>query len=126
MGRNTSVTLGDHFNKFVTEQIDSGRFETASEVMRAGLRLLEEREEKVAALNAALQAGEDSGFTQFDVHEFLDLLAAQPGAGRPIDEVRPGYRRARHGSHLIFYRQVEDGVEIVRVLHQQMDPTLHL
>lgn len=83
MGRNTSVTLGDHFNKFVTEQIDSGRFETASEVMRAGLRLLEEREEKVAALNAAIQAGEDSGFTQFDVHEFLDRAK---GSGGRLDQ----------------------------------------
>lgn len=72
MGRNTSVTLGDHYNKFVTEQIASGKFETASEVMRAGLRLLEEREEKTAALNAALKAGEDSGFHEFDVRGLLD------------------------------------------------------
>lgn len=74
---------------------------------------------------------EEWGETQADayIESFagkFSLLASLPGAGRSIDEVRPGYRRARHGSHLIFSRQVEDGVEIVRVLHQQMDPTLHL
>ncbi|WP_066530367.1 type II toxin-antitoxin system ParD family antitoxin [Corynebacterium bouchesdurhonense] len=72
MARNTSVTLGDHYHQFVSDQIASGRFETASEVMRAGLRLLEERDQKMAALNAALKAGEESGFREFDVHEFLN------------------------------------------------------
>lgn len=72
MGRNTSVTLGDHYNQFVADQIESGRFETASEVLRAGLRLLEERTEKVSALNAALIAGEESGYKEFEVGAFLD------------------------------------------------------
>lgn len=54
------------------------------------------------------------------------LLATQPGAGRAIDGVRPGYRRAQLGSHLIFYRQVPGGIEIARILHEHMDPALHL
>lgn len=61
MKRNTSVTLSEHFQGFVAAQIASGRFDNASEVIRAGLRLLEEREQEVEALRAALVAGEQSG-----------------------------------------------------------------
>lgn len=61
MARNTSITLGDHFDGFVREQIESGRYGNASEVMRAGLRLLEEHEAKVRALREALIQGEESG-----------------------------------------------------------------
>ncbi|MCP1388354.1 type II toxin-antitoxin system ParD family antitoxin [Corynebacterium sp. TA-R-1] len=71
MARNTSVTLGDHYSNFVADQVASGKFETSSEVLRAGLRLLEERTEKIAALNSALEAGEQSGFHEFNVDEFL-------------------------------------------------------
>ncbi|WP_066530359.1 type II toxin-antitoxin system RelE/ParE family toxin [Corynebacterium bouchesdurhonense] len=56
----------------------------------------------------------------------FSLLAAQPGAGHSIDEVRPDYRRSRQGSHLIFYRPKRDGIEVIRILHEKMDPTLHL
>ncbi len=61
MARSTSVTLGDHFDSFVRGQIEAGRYGNASEVMRAGLRLLEEHEAKVRALRAALIEGEQSG-----------------------------------------------------------------
>lgn len=61
MGRNTSITLGDHFASFVDEQIQAGRYESTSEVVRAGLRLLEEHEAKVKALQNALIEGEQSG-----------------------------------------------------------------
>ncbi len=61
MSRNTSVTLGEHFDGFITKQIDSGRFESKSEVVRAAMRLLEEHEQKVSALRQALVEGETSG-----------------------------------------------------------------
>jgi antitoxin ParD1/3/4 len=59
--RNTSIALNSHFLGFIDTQVQSGRYETASDVMRAGLRLLEEREAKVRALEAALIEGEQSG-----------------------------------------------------------------
>ncbi len=61
MAKNTSITLGDHFEGFIDRQIESGRFGSASEVIRASLRLLEEREQKIGALRQALIAGEVSG-----------------------------------------------------------------
>ncbi len=70
MAKNTSITLGDHFEGFIDKQIESGRYGSASEVIRASLRLLEEREQKIGALRQALIAGEDSG----DIGE-LDMSA---------------------------------------------------
>lgn len=64
MPRNTSVSLGDHFMHFVGEQVQTGRYGSASDVIRAGLRLLEEHEAKVAALRGALIEGEQSGEPQ--------------------------------------------------------------
>ncbi|MCW6506659.1 type II toxin-antitoxin system ParD family antitoxin [Lichenifustis flavocetrariae] len=61
MARNTSVSLGDHFASFIDHQVQTGRYGSASDVVRAGLRLLEEHEAKVKALQAALIAGEESG-----------------------------------------------------------------
>lgn len=60
MARNTSVTLGDHFDQFVLEKINEGRFQSVSDVVRAGLRKLEEDEARLQALRQKLQAGEDS------------------------------------------------------------------
>jgi len=60
MARNTSVTLGEHFDKFVSEKINAGRFQSVSEVVRAGLRKLEEDETKLQVLREKLQASEDS------------------------------------------------------------------
>jgi antitoxin ParD1/3/4 len=72
MGRNTSITLGDHFLHFVDEQVQSGRYGSASDVVRAGLRLLEERETHLEALRAALIEGETSGpATPLDLEKFL-------------------------------------------------------
>jgi len=70
--RNTSISLGDHFSDFIGAQVDTGRYNSASDVVRAGLRLLEEHEAKVKALQDALIAGEQSGeATPFDFDAFI-------------------------------------------------------
>ena len=61
MGRNTSVILGDHFDEFIKSEIDSGRFKSASEIIRSGLRLLEDEKHKIRVINEALAVGELSG-----------------------------------------------------------------
>ena len=72
MGRVTSFSLGDHFAKFVEAQVSEGRYDNASDVMRAALRLLEEREARLKALRAALIDGEASGpSTPFDFEAFI-------------------------------------------------------
>lgn len=72
MARNTSISLGDHFASFIDRQVASGRYGSASDVVRAGLRLLEEHEAKIAALRNALIEGERSGpVAELDVEGFL-------------------------------------------------------
>ena len=71
MAKNTSMSLGDHFATFIDNQVQAGRYGSASDVVRAGLRLLEEHEAKVKALQDALVSGEQSGEPQpFDFDEF--------------------------------------------------------
>lgn len=71
MPRNTSVTLGTHFSSFISDQVQAGRYGSTSDVVRAGLRLLEEHEAKVKALQDALIAGENSGEPRpFDFEAF--------------------------------------------------------
>ena len=78
MSKNTSFALGEHFASFVDSQLATGRYGSASEVVRAGLRLLEEQETKLAALRAALELGEASGAsTPFDFDAFIDRQRAQ-------------------------------------------------
>ncbi len=78
MGRNTSMALGDHFENFVDERISEGRFKNASEVIRAGLRLLEDEENKIKILKEALQVGIDSGVVKdFDPKKHLEMLKAK-------------------------------------------------
>ncbi len=79
MSKNTSVSLGEHFTGFIDRQITLGRFGSASEVLRAGLRLLEERETKLEALRAALIEGEQSGSEAFDFDDFLARKNAARG-----------------------------------------------
>jgi antitoxin ParD1/3/4 len=75
MPRNTSVTLGEHFDKFVADKISEGRFQSVSEIVRAGLRKLEEDETKLAALRRKLQAGENSPVVEnFEGEDFLSRL----------------------------------------------------
>lgn len=61
MARNTSFILGPHFDAFVRAQVESGRYANATDVIRSGLRLLEEHEHQIGALRAALVEGEQSG-----------------------------------------------------------------
>lgn len=74
MQKNTSVTLGEHFETFIARQIDAGRFASASEAIRAGLRLLEEHEIKLQALRHALQEGENSGLADYSLSGLLQEL----------------------------------------------------
>ena len=77
MNRNTSISLGSYFDSFIQNRISEGRFKNASEVVRAGLRLLEEEENKVIALREAIQAGIDSGIAHdFDPKSHLEKLKA--------------------------------------------------
>ena len=78
MVRNTSVSLGDHFAGFIDAQVRTGRYGSASDVVRAGLRLLEEHEAKVKALQDALITGEESGPpAPFDNKAFLKRMRAK-------------------------------------------------
>ncbi len=74
MAKNTSITLGEHFDGFITGQVKSGRFGSASEVVRAGLRLLENTETKLETLRHMLNEGEQSGITDYDYDEFIAEL----------------------------------------------------
>ena len=72
MGKNTSFSLGDHFTNFIDEKVEQGRYGSASDVVRAGLRLLEEEEAKLTALRAAIDEGDASGpATPFDFDAFV-------------------------------------------------------
>lgn len=78
MGRNTSVSLGDYFENFVDGRITEGRFKNASEVIRAGLRMLEEEENKITALKKAINEGIDSGIANnFNPKQHLESLKAK-------------------------------------------------
>jgi antitoxin ParD1/3/4 len=75
MGKNTSISLGPHFEEFISNRLKSGNYKNVSEVVRAGLRLLEERENNIELVRQALQEGVDSGFVNnFDPDEFLKEL----------------------------------------------------
>jgi antitoxin ParD1/3/4 len=81
MNKNTSFSLGEHFADFVETQVARGRYGSASEVVRAGLRLLEDQEAQLAALRAALVEGETSGpSTPFDFDAFVTRKRAGAGS----------------------------------------------
>jgi len=73
--KNTSISLGNYFDQFISSQVSTGRYKNVSEVVRAGLRLLEDEENKVIALSAAIQKGLDSPLVEnFDFKENLKKL----------------------------------------------------
>lgn len=75
MAKNTSILLGDYFENFISQQIKSGKFSSASEVVRAALRMFEYEESKKSELINELKKGEKSGFVEnFDSKEFLKNL----------------------------------------------------
>jgi antitoxin ParD1/3/4 len=74
MQKNTSVTLGKHYENFISQQVLQGRFCSASETIRAGLRLLEERETKLSLLRRALVEGEESGTADYSLESLLSEL----------------------------------------------------
>jgi len=79
MARNTSISLGGHFDEFISQQLLDGRYGSASEVVRAALRLLEEREDKLRALRTALGEGEESGFDSYSLASVISELDENPG-----------------------------------------------
>ncbi len=76
--KNTSVSLGNYFDQFVQAQVSTGRYKNVSEVIRAGLRLLENEESKTIALKNAIQEGLESPMVEdFDFDDNLNILKAK-------------------------------------------------
>jgi antitoxin ParD1/3/4 len=81
MGKNTSISLGTYFDAFVQERINEGRYKNVSEMVRAGLRLLEEEENRAIALKNAIRKGFDSGLEKdFEPYKQLAALKGKRGA----------------------------------------------
>lgn len=74
MAKNTSISLGEHFDGFIANQIESGRYGSASEVVRAGLRMLEDTESKLNTLRRMLAEGERSGLADYNYEAFIAEL----------------------------------------------------
>jgi len=77
MAKNTSMTLGDHFDGFISDQIQSGRYASASEVVRAGLRVLEDKDSKLNVLRQMLTDGEESGIADYSYESLMAELDAE-------------------------------------------------
>ena len=76
--KNTSVSLGNYFDQFVQSQVSAGRYKNVSEVIRAGLRMLEDEESKVIALRNAIQEGQNTSLVaDFDFDENLKNLKSE-------------------------------------------------
>jgi antitoxin ParD1/3/4 len=82
MGKNTSISLGNHFESFIESTVSKGRFSNASEVVRAGLRLLEEEENRIIVLRNAIREGIESGrAVDFDPKKHLETLKSRKSNG---------------------------------------------
>ncbi len=77
MAKNTSMTLGEHFDGFISHQIQSGRYGSASEVVRAALRVLEDKESKLDVLRQMLTDGEESGIADYSYDSLMTELDAE-------------------------------------------------
>ncbi len=77
MAKNTSMTLGEHFDGFIAHQIKTGRYGSASEVVRAGLRVLEDKENKLDVLRQMLVDGEESGIADYSYDSLMAELDAE-------------------------------------------------
>jgi len=77
MAKNTSMTLGEHFDDFIASQVEIGRFGSASEVVRAALRLLENTETRLETLRRMLNEGELSGIADYDFETFMAELDSE-------------------------------------------------
>ena len=74
MSKNTSMTLGTHFDDFISTQLTTGRYGSASEIVRAGLRLLEDNVTKMETLRQLLTDGENSGFVEYSYDQLISEL----------------------------------------------------
>lgn len=79
MAKNTSITLGDHFDGFISQQVAAGRYASASEVVRAALRLFEDNEAKTATLRRLLEDGENSGIAEYNFEALMHELDDEIG-----------------------------------------------
>lgn len=79
MPKNTSMTLGEHFDGFIASQISDGRFASASEVVRAALRMFEDNERKIAVLRHMLEEGEQSGTAEYSYESLMNELDEELG-----------------------------------------------
>lgn len=79
MPKNTSMTLGEHFDGFIAHQISEGRYASASEVVRAALRMLEDNESKIATLRHLLEEGEKSGTAEYSYEKLMHELDDELG-----------------------------------------------
>ena len=77
MQKNTSVTLGKHYEEFISNKVSQGRFGSASEAIRAGLRLLEEQETRLSLLRRALIEGEESGTADYSLNGLLSEIVGE-------------------------------------------------
>jgi len=88
MAKNTSITLGEHFESFINSQLNTGRFHSTSEVIRAGLRLLENNESKLKALREHLAISEaqaDKGeFAKYSLNGLIAEMDAEYDANYKI------------------------------------------
>lgn len=78
MNRNTSISLGNYFDEFIQNKLTTGRYKNASEIVRAGLRLLEDEESRILALKKSIQDGVESGYSNnFNPEKHLAKLKAK-------------------------------------------------
>ncbi|MDA7686850.1 type II toxin-antitoxin system ParD family antitoxin [Pseudomonadales bacterium] len=79
MAKNTSITLGEHFEGFIASQVNTGRYGSVSEVVRAGLRKLEDEERKLETLRALIEEGRASGTAEYSYDSLMQELDDELG-----------------------------------------------